>query len=238
MSQKIEKCQIIYDNKKFEYVFKRANRKGAPIIIIFHGHSCNSQAAKFSDDKYNIICPIDNYGYNHMGSWWLGEHNNFFWINVIEELIKKVQQETKSEDTQKQELYFWGSSMGGYAAILYGYIHNATGVYANIPQTLLYGSQYANYHMTYWDYIFDGKISKYNNLSKFINSRTDTFYYLTFAGLENDNYIKDQCFPLIYKLQKLRTRFYLELLPTSEHKGYFTIAETMEKLFYIKERKF
>ena len=47
-------------------------------------------------------------------------------------------------EMQSSNLYFWGSSMGGYGAIVHGFELNATAVYAHIPQTKLKHSR------SYW----------------------------------------------------------------------------------------
>lgn len=37
------------------------------------------------------------------------------------------------ENSGSGRLYMWGSSMGGYASIIYGHLLGATAIYANVP---------------------------------------------------------------------------------------------------------
>ncbi len=51
---------------------------------------------------------MDNYGYDGLGSWYLGEDEDFFWLDAMPEILSYVR-----ERSGKSRLYMWGSSMGG-----------------------------------------------------------------------------------------------------------------------------
>lgn len=142
---------VIVENRVITYYETLAKEKNKPILIILHGHGYVETPAQFRSENWNVICPIDDFGENKWGSWFLGEKGDFFWIQAIRDIIEHIRQESGSG-----RLYFWGSSMGGYGAILHGYLNYATAIYANVPQTHLLGSTYSNNGMCkYFDPIFD-----------------------------------------------------------------------------------
>ncbi len=76
----IENLEFIEDSqqRKLYYKFTPAARPDkSPILIILHGHG-SKKASKFRDSKWNVLAPIDNYGKDSLGSWWLGENGNNF----------------------------------------------------------------------------------------------------------------------------------------------------------------
>lgn len=61
------------------------------------------------------------------------------------------------KDQGSGDIYFWGSSMGGFGALLHGYLNRAKAVYANVPQTKLLGTAYSDFGMRkYFEKIFSG----------------------------------------------------------------------------------
>ena len=126
--------------RKLYYVLRLAkDPKNARTLFILHGHQHNAKASSFGDENWNVVCPIDNFGYEQCGSWWLGEDNDFFVKELMLKLIQSVQ-----EITGSNRLYFWGSSMGGYGAILYGLLTGAEAVFAHIPQIKLRNTKYTD----------------------------------------------------------------------------------------------
>lgn len=230
--QTVEKRNLEFNGRSIEYFFKKALLPNAPVLFIFHGFGYQENPAKFTDINYNIICPMDRFGHEKAGSWYLGEEEDFFWLKAMPLILQEVRKEAG-----KGPLYCWGSSMGGYAALLHGYLNDAKGVYANVAQTRLYQSTYAENHMPHFNSIFNGKIVPWNSLPEVINKKKKTFYYLTYAGLANRNYVQEQCLPLIEKFQLLRQPFFLELLPTAQHKALYSVAASLRKLLRLCEKK-
>lgn len=202
-----------------------------PILVIFHGAGYNKEPAKFKSDSLNVIALMDTFGYQGQGSWYLGEQGDLFWIDAIRDLLALLKNKCNTN-----QILFWGSSMGGYAAILHGYLNNVTAVYANVPQTKLLGSTY----------IQNGKIrgetsmqdslryailsdkSPYNDLSSIFTNKNDTIFFITYNQLEGFNYFSEQGFPFLRKLHGIRQKFYLEVHPNSEHAIIYNIAESMD----------
>jgi len=141
----------------------------------------------------------------------------------MQEIIKYVR-----DKVGKGNLYMWGSSMGGYASILYGYILGARSIYANIPQTFLLGSKYSENGMRrYFDYIFSDRINEYNDLKKLIKSRTRCKYFLCYNQLEGSNYFEEQGLRFITHLHGLMQPMYVEIRPQSSHDKNHGVSEVL-----------
>ncbi|HEB5611596.1 TPA: hypothetical protein RZD95_002604, partial [Mannheimia haemolytica] len=107
MSFPLDEYSFIQDEqgRKLYYVLRLAkNPKEARTLFILHGHQHNARASSFSDENWNVVCPIDNFGYEQCGSWWLGENNDFFVKALMLRLINNIK-----EITGSHRLYFWGS---------------------------------------------------------------------------------------------------------------------------------
>ncbi|HDL5661931.1 TPA: hypothetical protein PXE23_002596, partial [Mannheimia haemolytica] len=142
MSFPLDEYSFIQDEqgRKLYYVLRLAkNPKEARTLFILHGHQHNARASSFSDENWNVVCPIDNFGYEQCGSWWLGENNDFFVKALMLRLINNIK-----EITGSHRLYFWGSSMGGYGSILYGLLTGAEAIFAHIPQIKLRNTKYTD----------------------------------------------------------------------------------------------
>ena len=133
---------IIYgpDNNLMKFLFRPANDiRVARTLIILHGHGANKSYSKFHDSNWNVIIPLDEYGTDNLGSWWLGENGDFKTFHLLQNLIKILNNYFKFSS-----LYFWGSSMGGYGAIVHGFLLKAFAIYAHIPQIKLSDTEYTD----------------------------------------------------------------------------------------------
>lgn len=223
----IENMYILETGRRtIKFRFTPAISENKPLLIILHGQGYALQPSKFISPNWNVLCPMDNFGYDSLGSWFLGENGDFFWIDIIKYLISWVK-----ERMGHNRLYFWGSSMGGYGAIIHGRLNNARSIYANTPQTLLLGSRYSEYgSKKYFDAIFgEGKIYEdYNDLCSLIKTRSSTKYFLCFNQLEGSNYFTEQGLRFITHLQSLRNKMYIEVRPYEVHAKNHSISEAIE----------
>lgn len=220
----VEMYSLNCRGREIQYGFSPAESINAPILVVFHGQAYNAIPAKFKSPSWNVICPMDRFGYGGMGSWYLGEAGDFFWLDAIPELLQQIR---RTAGTGR--LYMWGSSMGGYAAILHGTLNSADSIYANIPQTVLLGSQYAkNGSAKYFEPIFGGSVDGcYNDLKNLIKTRNRTKYFLCFNQLEAGNYFAEQGLAFVGHLNGLRIKTYLEVRPLAKHGVNHTIAEAL-----------
>jgi len=219
-----EKLEVLVGKRVVHYHLTRAMESNRPILIILHGHGFVKSPAQFRSPNWNVVCPIDNFGVNNWGSWFLGEQGDFFWLDAMKAIIDSVR-----EKTGRGKLFFWGSSMGGYGALLHGRLNQATAVYANVPQTWLLGSNYSEGgQIKYFEPIFGDRIeNKYNDLKYLFESRSRTKYFLCFNQLERGRYFSQQGLAFVEKLDELQQPFYLEVRPIQAHGKNHGISESI-----------
>lgn len=82
-------------------------------------------------------------------------------------MIFKIRNDINSD----KGLFFWGSSMGGYGALLHGILLNAKAIYVNIPQIKLLKSTYSEKSMKkFFEPIFgNDENSIFNDVTNFLN---------------------------------------------------------------------
>lgn len=217
-----EKITFNFEGRDFTYYLTKAESPGKPILIIFHGHGYNKLPSAFKSPNWNVVCPIDDYGYDGLGSWYLGEKNDFYWLKAMPAILEEVRSEVG-----KGRLYMWGSSMGGYASLLYGYMLNANSVYANVPQTHLLGSKYSENGMhKFFSHVLN-EASDYNDLKKIINKRVRCKYFLCFNQLEGSDYFLEQGLRFVSHLHSLKQPLYLEVRPQSAHGKNHGVSEAI-----------
>lgn len=208
--------------RNIRYRYTPAADETAPLLVIFHGHARNPRASKFRHANWNVLCPIDDFGVDQAGSWFLGEGGDFFWLDAMPQLISNVY--------EGKEVYFCGSSMGGYAAILHGTLQNATAVYANIAQTWLLGSTYSERGMKrFFSPIFGNIIDdRYNDLTNIIDPGQDTSYILSGIRWDKPDYIQQQTLRFASHLANANVNFSLEVRFGSGHGLTHSISEIAE----------
>ena len=221
-----EEISIDASGRKFRYYLSKAKvPEKAPILVIFHGHGYGAEPAKFRAENWNVVCPIDQFGVLEWGSWYLGQMGDYFWLNAFPSILEDVRNRCGGGGA----LYCWGSSMGGYAAILHGTINRAKAIYANVPQTRLLGSTYSNQGMEkYFAPIFgENEDRRYNDLRSLFKAPRKTTYFLCFNQLEPGGYFAEQGLKFISHLQATGTKFYLEVRPISAHGKNHGVSETI-----------
>lgn len=207
------------------YLSKAENPEMAPILVIFHGHGFGGVPTGFQSEKWNVVRPMDQFGVDSYGSWYLGEGGDYFWLDAFPAILADAREKCGGGG----HLYCWGSSMGGYAAILHGTINRARAIYANVPQTRLLGSTYSETSMKrYFAPIFgDNENRRYNDLRTLFKAPRKTVYFLCYNQLEQGNYFAEQGLRFISHLQETGNKFYLEVRPTSAHGKNHGISETL-----------
>lgn len=146
-----------------------------PLVVILDEEG-SSEAKHFEHKMWNVLTPLDNFGYKNRGSCWLGEKGDFFVKDLLQKLIHEIAEAYECED----HIYLYGNSMGGYGAILHGILCKANAVYAHAPHIRLQETNGTDTEMKrFYDTIFSKTVSKENDLTHFLNA-TDTFpiFYL------------------------------------------------------------
>lgn len=230
MTESAELNEFLFEGRSIQYRFAPSAKPGAPLLVMFHGNTVNPRPSSYRNGNWNILCPVDNYGYNGAGTWYLGENGDFFWLRAMPALIRKVY--------GGEYVCFAGSSMGGYAAILHGIRHKAKAVYANIPQTTLLGSTYAAQGMKKcFDIIFGAAIdADYNDLRNQLSDDIKTLFIITGNQFDKANYVQEQYLPFIGKLIDLNIRVHFELRPEEGHKLTYSFVQAVELIErYLEE---
>lgn len=148
----LEERYLTCHGRTIRWYLRKSAIANTPLMLVFHGNGFVEQPARFANPNWNVLCPMDDFGYERMGCWYLGEDGDFFWLDATAAILDEARKECG-----QGRLYCWGSSMGGYASLLYGYLHNAFAVYSCIPQTWLHGSSWGLANKKALDPIFGGK---------------------------------------------------------------------------------
>lgn len=225
-----------YDELCLNYKYTPCeNESEAPLLVLLHGHTHNALPSKYVNPNLNILVPIDNYGASNCGSWWLGESGDYFVKDVLHALIKEKARYSNGD------LYLWGSSMGGYGALLHGMLLNAKAVYANIPQVKLLGSKYSDQGMhKFFKPIFGEDINSiYNDLTQvleFISLKTSKSLPIFFIGqsrFDYDSYLEQQSLAFFKKCLDLNLNISYEVFPKKGHALMMPAHESIAKMLKL-----
>lgn len=211
------------EGRTFHFAF-RPSTPDQPLLVVLHGHNRNPRPSKLKSDNFNVLCPVDNFGYNACGSWFLGEKGEFFWLEAMKKIIKHVY--------SGSEVYFIGSSMGGYGAILHGVLNNALGVYANIPQTVLLGSTYSSQGMRkFFQNIFDEQVeTPFNDLKLVVDRGLRTHFDITATRWDKDGYLQEQVLDFVNHLTHKDLSFSFEVVAEHGHGLVMPLHEAADRL--------
>lgn len=205
----------------------------SPLLVILHGHTYNVKPSKYANENLNVLAPIDNFGVNNCGSWWLGENGDFFVKDILHSLIKEKLMASNSM------LLFWGSSMGGFGAILHSILLKANAAYANIPQIKLIGSTYSNMGMKkFFIPIFeDDTESIYNDLSnllenkaKEIKAKEFPLFFIAQSRYDYECYLEEQSLCFFKKCLELEINLHYEVFPKKGHSLMMPVNDSIEKM--------
>lgn len=216
--------------RTMSFQFRPAAEPTARTIIILHGHKFNAQPSKFRDPAWNVVVPLDHFGVEQCGCWWLGEGGDFFVPAFMKRIIENVAELVGME----LELYFWGSSMGGYGSLLYGMLFEAKASFALLPQTKLLGSRYAQQGMArFFAPIFGEETDiYYNDLVEVLEKQVERgkkmpLFYLSGNRYDKVDYNREQILRFAERCDQLGLNYHLEILPVAGHTLSRTIPECM-----------
>ena len=146
------------NNRRLYYRFTPAAliSNFVPLVVILHDEK-GAGAHHFEYKMWSVLTPIHNIE-DEKGLCWLGEKEDYYVKDLLQELISQITEEYECED----HIYLYGKGIGGYGAILHGILSDANAVYAHTPQLRLRGIE-----------------TKENDLINFLNPK-DTFpiFYL------------------------------------------------------------
>jgi hypothetical protein len=130
-----EELHYIEDSKKRKLFYRFTPAAFAsnfvPLIVVLHGEE--AEAPHFEYKMWNVLTPLGDVAGEMSGTVWLGEKDDFYVRDLLQELIGKIADEYECED----HIYLYGSGMGGYGAIMHGILSKANTVYARSPRIRL-----------------------------------------------------------------------------------------------------
>jgi len=205
----------------------KINPESAPIFLILHGHGTTSRPTFYAEQKWNVIAPMDNFGLDKKGSWWIGENGDYSTSDLLESVIIKSKNLLNSKEDVV--LCIYGSSMGGYGAILNGFRLGAKAVYANVPQIKLLGSTYSELGMKKYFEAALGQSPKeeYNDLNLFVKSQNEDWplFFICENRFGQRDYLEQQAMTFVKTLTEIDANFHLEIVPTKGHNKNLGLRE-------------
>tara|TARA_B100002052_G_C15780317_1_gene551270 strand:+ start:90 stop:860 length:771 start_codon:yes stop_codon:yes gene_type:complete len=220
------------------------NPQNAPFFLILHGHGTTSRPTFYSEKNWNIIAPMDNFGFESKGSWWLGEDGGES-TRMLLKMVVEAAKEIIDADLDSK-LCIYGSSMGGYGAILNAQYLGATAVYANVPQIHLLGSTYSELGMKpYFQAVLGQQPDDiHNNLCNYIRGceGEHPLYFICENRFGQRNYLSEQAMTIVSTFNELNINYHLEIVPTTGHNKNLGLREVralfekhIEELNYLLE---
>ncbi|MCF7530044.1 hypothetical protein ACOR62_07085 [Neisseria lisongii] len=216
--------------RKLHYVLRLAtDPANARTVFILHGQGFSMTPSGFKDSDWNVVCPLDRYGFDNAGSWFLGEKGDFFVKELMLSLINHIKRTTNSH-----RLYFWGSSMGGYAAILFGLLCGAEAVFANVPQIKLKNTEYTDDNLTIrkcMDAILSKDFPHWLDLTSLLcNTEKNKYpvFFITQTRFHAFNYLKEHIYYFIQKCDELEANYFLEIVPKTGHLMYRSVSDSIK----------
>ena len=119
---------------KVKYLFVK-NKNSDKLVVVFSGFAGHYVPGKYnyiktlSRNNVNKLYILDDFGYENVGSYYLGEKCSLYDFLVVKDLIEHI-----SKKCGASEIVFCGSSKGGSAALLYGSLMGVTHIIAGSPQ--------------------------------------------------------------------------------------------------------
>ncbi len=224
---------ITHDGREMEYRFvpSKSSPESAPTMIILHGHG-NYPPARAEYSDWNVFNPLDNFGFDGLGSWWVGENGIPFTINLLDRALEMALNSI-NQTIKSAKLFIYGSSMGGYGAIAHGARLGALGVYANVPQMKLLNSTYSDLGMKkYFRPIFnsdDG--NEYNDVRNLlVHYDTHPIYFICENRFGQKNYLEEHCLSLVEFFNQNDLNYHLEIIPKKGHNKNRRLSE-VKKMF-------
>lgn len=209
---------------KIPYLYRPAKKRNKPLLVVLHGNGNNKTPSRFVSPDYNVLLPLDRYGIKNNGCWFLGENGDFFFFNILKNLISRL----RSSPHIGSDLFFWGSSMGGYASFLFSLLMDAQAAFCHIPQTNLHNSAWYKKNKVFIDKIFGEDDSKHpwRDLPSMVIKHTKNFplFFLSFNRFDRPNYLDEHLWPLLRALDQKKCNYFLQIHPQKGHANHQSVA--------------
>lgn len=203
--------------RRLRYRFSPAAQpEKSPLLILFHGWS--GQPYDFSHPDWNVLAPWDCFGVGRNGCWWLGEQGDYFMLGLLDNMVETVIREYKLP----RQIYCWGTSMGGFGALLHGLRWKVKAICANVPQVRILHSDYHQQNTSLVDGVFgpdrESPLADVTNLLDVKNPANNPLIFLVQSRFDMyERYTGEQCFHLVDALNRHGVNYFLTIAPVKGH---------------------
>lgn len=204
----------------------------APLLVFFHGWNSaeNYDGSWAVDPAWHVLAPMDRFGLNRQGCWWLGEKGDYFMFGLIRQMVEATMAELGGGE---RPLFVSGNSMGGFGAIIHGTSLKARAVYANVPQVRLQGTQYYEIGQGNFDLVFgDDRLSRHADATNFINFANPEDNPVFFIGHSRHDiyrhYYREHFLYLVERMTQADCAYALTVIPTRGHHNVVEPAGVFE----------
>jgi len=135
----------------------------APLLVVFHDQAAHHRSGDGRDSGYdidpawNVLLPHDQFGLDQRGSWWLGEHGDFFMVDLVGRMLAETWQRYGID---LKALYAWGEGMVGFGALLHGFLAGARAICVSSPQVCLLGTEWSASTLPQMEVVFGRDIAR------------------------------------------------------------------------------
>ena len=194
----INKYEKVWKNNEYEikYLFHSCPDSNL-LIVVFSGFAGHHVEAKYNyvrtleKIQANKLFILDRYGYENVGSYYLGDKCSLYQNGIIEKFINSIINELGIK-----RVVFSGSSKGGSAALLYGLKMHVSDIICGSPQ--FYLGDYLNlndYHKCIYESIATNTLYDqewFNHLiSDYIISCNKTINIFLLYSIKEESYNND-----------------------------------------------
>lgn len=258
-SSRLQNYDINSDNgKKLPVTISHAeNDVDSPIVIVFHGWTGGLNVKRDFDTRitpahpsefpanWNIVLPQDRYGFARCGSWWLGEKGDFFVLKLLDDLVTFM----RTQLGFRGDIYTFGTSMGGFGALLHGFRWQARAIAVNVPQVRLLAGDWAGLNMRPLKFVFGADVLdahmagrdldpslaarlRYADVTNFLDpslppNRRPTLLIAQSRYDVTRDYTREHCFALVNTLLEQNVTFELHTYPELSHREHIGLIEAL-----------
>lgn len=245
--------------KKLPFAIIQAEKPAeSPIVVAFHGWTGGLNVKRDFDtmitpahvhefpQNWNVVLPQDRYGYARCGSWWLGEKGDFFLLKLLDDMIAMLRNQLGFQG----DIYTYGTSMGGFGALMHGLRWKARAIAANVPQVRLLNSEWAEQHSRLLKFVFGADLMdtfltapetlgddaralmRHADVTNFLDASLPLGQRPTMLLAQSRyditrTYPRDHCFYLVDKLFDCDINFELRTFPEFGHREYIGALEAI-----------
>lgn len=113
---------------RIHYASYPALRRSKGLAVIFHGFLGFKVDVLFNWADFDLLLPLDNFGWKNLGSWFWGVGGKNFVELAVQELIQ-----TEMQNRGNLDWFCTGGSAGAFAALYHGIKYRSKGIYVTTP---------------------------------------------------------------------------------------------------------